>query len=104
MLARFRNTAVEGYQNTVESIIEVIAFLLSNCIPAIQWSCTFSLGGDSVLSSSFCLAARPAKSYAVVKLLSRWYWTSQRPRSIRHWAIKQFSTTWSPPAVLSFCL
>jgi Domain of unknown function (DUF4349)/Putative zinc-finger len=38
MLARFRNAAVEGYRNTVQSIIDVIAFLLSNGPVLLVWA------------------------------------------------------------------
>jgi hypothetical protein len=38
MLARFRNAGVEGYRSTVESIVEVIAFLLSNGPVLLVWA------------------------------------------------------------------
>jgi hypothetical protein len=38
MLARFRNAAVEGYRSTMESIIDVIAFLLSNGPVLLVWA------------------------------------------------------------------
>jgi hypothetical protein len=38
VLARFRNAAVEGYRSTVESIIDVIAFLLSNGPVLLVWT------------------------------------------------------------------
>jgi len=37
-LARFRNAAVEGYRSTVESMIDVIAFLLSNGPVLLVWA------------------------------------------------------------------
>jgi len=38
MLARFRNAAVEGYRSTVESVVDVIAFLLSNGPVLLVWA------------------------------------------------------------------
>ena len=37
-LARFRNAAVEGYRSTVESVVDVIAFLLSNGPVLLVWA------------------------------------------------------------------
>ena len=38
MLTRFRNAAVEGYRSTMESIIDVIAFLLSHGPVLLVWA------------------------------------------------------------------